>query len=66
MIAVQVGLMMNDPEYARMWLQRQMEVFPSDLASLNDAGVEFLRTGRLPGYERLAQSALGDADTAEE
>ena len=66
MIAVQAGLMMNDPEYARMWLQRQMEVFPSDLASLNPAGVEFLRTGRLPGYEDVAQSALADADTAEE
>jgi O-antigen ligase len=66
MIAVQAGLMMNDPEYARMWLQRQMEVFPGDLASLNPAGLEFLRTGRLPGYEDVAQSALSDADTAEE
>jgi hypothetical protein len=43
-----------------------MEVFPSDLASLPPAGVEFLRTGQLPGYDDWAHSALADADTAEE
>jgi hypothetical protein len=64
MIAAQAGLMMNDPEFARMWLQRQMEAFPSDFASLNPAGVEFLRTGELPGYDELAESALDDADTS--
>jgi O-antigen ligase len=64
MIAAQAGLMMNDPEYARMWLQRQMDAFPSDFASLNPAGVEFLRTGKLPGYDEIAQSALADADTS--
>jgi hypothetical protein len=64
MIAAQAGLMMNDPEFARMWLQRQMEVFPSDFASLNLAGVEFLRTGQLPGYEELAESTLAGADTS--
>jgi hypothetical protein len=65
MIAVQAGLVMNDPEYARRWLQRQIDIFPSDLASLSPAGVEFLRTGRLPGFEELAQSPLADADTSE-
>jgi hypothetical protein len=64
MVAAQAGLLMNDPEFARRWLQRQIDVFPSDLASLTPAGVEFLRTGRLPGYDDLAQSALGDADTS--
>jgi hypothetical protein len=64
MVAAQAGLLMNDPDYARRWLQRQIDVFPSDLASLTPAGVEFLRTGRLPGYDDLAQSALGDADTS--
>jgi hypothetical protein len=40
-----------------------MEVFPSDFASLNFAGVEFLRTGELLGYEELAESTLDGADT---
>jgi len=64
MIAAQAGLMMNDPAYARIWLQRQMEMFPSDFASLNPAGVEFLRTGKMPGYEELAESTLDAADTS--
>jgi O-antigen ligase len=64
MIAAQAGLMMNDPAYARIWLQRQMEMFPGDFASLNPAGVEFLRTGKMPGYEELAESTLDAADTS--
>ncbi len=65
MIGVDVGLSMNDPPYARDWLQRQVDAFPSDLASLPPPALEFLRTGILPGRDVWVQRSQPDAEATD-
>jgi O-antigen ligase len=66
MVAVEVGLSMNDVGYAWRWLKRQIALFPSDVASLTEGGLEFLETGRRPGFEEFGQAAGADAETSSE
>jgi hypothetical protein len=63
MTGVHVGFSMNDTDYAWAWMRRQFEVFPSDLASLTEGGLEFYRTGVRPGFDEYfgAESSGGSA-----
>jgi O-antigen ligase len=64
MTGVHVGLSMNDADYARAWMRRQFRVFPSDLASLTPAGLEFYRTGVRPGFDEYVQAEPASSDLA--
>ena len=63
-IGVHTGLLMHDPEFARMWLRRQLDAFPVDRSWLGDDALRFAAGGDLDGSDALPGSAHPSASTA--
>jgi O-antigen ligase len=64
-VGVDAGLLLNDPDYARMWLRRQLDVFPADRAMLSDRALGFAAGGPAPGYADFAGSQPAPPEGAE-
>jgi hypothetical protein len=63
-LGVDAGLLLNDPEYARTWLRRQLEVFPTDRAMLSETTLEFAEGGPAPGYSGFVEARSAAVDSA--
>lgn len=61
-LGVDAGLLLNDHEYARRWLRRQLEAFPADRAILPERTIEFAEGGPAPGLLGFAQAHQADAE----